>query len=104
VIRLVGQATARLVELVAERKPLDLEAEFYKGKPLPAWLHKKMEQSEKSFRELTQTFRDLEHDLAVLVKKYDDPRERLGKLWGGAAPGSMGPLVFVSGTAVARSK
>ena len=104
VIRLVGQATARLFELVAERKPLDLEAEFYKGKPLPAWLQKKMEQSDKSFRELTQTFGDLEHDLAVVVRKYDDPRQRLGKLWGGAAPGSMGPLVSVSGTAVARSK
>ena len=101
-IRHIGQSTARLFELVAERKPLDLEAEFYKGKPLPAWLQKKMEQSDKSFRELTQTFGDLEHDLAVVVTKYEDPRQRLGKLWGGAAPGSMGPLI--SGTAVARSK
>jgi hypothetical protein len=97
----IGQATARLSQLIAERKPLDLEAEFYKGKPLPPWLHKKIEESESSFRGLTQNFRDLEHDLAAIVKKYDEPRERLGKLWGGAAPGSMGPLVPV--TSVAHS-
>jgi len=87
---------ARRDRFIAERKPLDLEAEFYKGKPLPAWLHKKIEESDSSFRGVTQTFRDIEHDIAVIVKKYDDPRERLGKLWGGAAPGSMGPLVTVA--------
>jgi hypothetical protein len=88
--------------LIAERKPLDLEAEFYKGKPLPAWLQKKIEASEISFKVLTQVFLDLEHTLAGIVKKYHDSRERLGKLWAGAAAGSMGPLVPI--TAVANSR
>jgi len=102
VIRQIGQATARFFELIAERKPLDLEAEFYKGKPLPAWLQKKIEASEISFKVQTQVFRDLEHELAGVVRKYQDPRERLGNLWAGEAPGSMGPLV--SNAAVAQAK
>jgi hypothetical protein len=102
VIRQIGQATARFFELIAERKPLDLEAEFYKGKPLPAWLQKKIEASEISFKVQTQVFRDLEHELAGVVRKYHDPRERLGKLWAGAAPGSMGAVV--PNAAVAHAK
>ncbi len=101
-IRLLGPLNARLYELIAERKPLDLEAEFYKGKPLPTWLRDKLEASDASFTALTQMFRDLEHAIAIVVEKYEAPRERLARLWGGTPPGSMGPLVPTAPVAVKR--
>ena len=102
VIRQIRQSNARLLELIAERKPLDIEAEFYKGKPLPIWLRDKIEASDASFKALTQVFRDLEHAIATVAERYEAPRERLARLWGGTAPGSMGPLVAFTAVAVKR--
>ena len=102
VIRQIGQATTHLFELLEARKPLDMEAEFHKGKALPAWLEKKFDANDSSLRALAQRFRDLEHDLAVVVGKYDDSHQRLVKLWHGAEPGSKGLLVPLA--AVPRGK
>jgi hypothetical protein len=90
VIGHLGGANARLAEVVAQRKPLDQQAAFYKDKPMPPALQARIDESEASFKALADVFRGLEQDVALIVDKYERPRERLEKLWAGAPLGSMG--------------
>ena len=89
------QANERLAQLIEERKPLDIEAEFYKNKPLsqwPEWLRRKLEKSDASFRALRDVFHLIEQDIDFIVAKYGNERGHLRMLWAGAAPGSIGFL------------
>jgi hypothetical protein len=79
----------RIKELDAERKPLTEEAEFYRGRPLPARLKQQIEANETSVgaqRELMQT---QESELGRINRIYDNELEHLRKLWSGARPGSV---------------
>jgi hypothetical protein len=85
-------STQRIKELDTERKPLVEEAEFYRGRPLPARLKQQMEANETSAaaqRELIQT---QEAELVRVNRIYDTELEHLRKLWSGARPGSIGPV------------
>jgi hypothetical protein len=82
----------RIKELMAERKPLTQEAEFYRGRALPARLKQQIEANETSIaaqRELIQT---QEAELVRVNRMYDQELEHLRKLWNGARPGSLGPM------------
>jgi hypothetical protein len=79
----------RIKELEAERKPLAQEAEFYRGRAMPARLKQQMEANETSIgaqRELIQT---QEAELGRINRMYDQELEHLRKLWNGARPGSI---------------
>jgi hypothetical protein len=79
----------RIKDLDAERRPLTEEAEFYRGRPLPARLKQQIEANETSVaaqRELMQT---QEAELGRVNRIYDSELEHLRKLWNGARPGSV---------------
>ena len=92
-VRLAVKATDdRLKELEAERKPLLSEAEFYKGKRLPAKLRAQMEANDTAVEAQREAAATQQAELERVNRIYDIELARLQKLWAGAAPGSMGPL------------
>lgn len=97
-VRVAIKATeARLRELEAARKPLNDEAEFYLGKPLPARLKAAMDANEASVEAQRVAALTQETELGCINKLYDAELERLRKLWAGAPAGSLGPLPGVNG-------
>ena len=79
----------RVKELETERKPLQDEADFYRGRQLPSRLKQQLEANDTSVaaqRELIQT---QEAELLRVNHIYDLELEHLRKLWKGAAPGSI---------------
>jgi hypothetical protein len=89
----------RLRELATERKALNDEVEFYRGKALPPKLQQQVDANDAAVeaqRALVDTQRA---EMERINKFYDAEAERLRKLRAGAAPGSLGPLV----TSAARS-
>lgn len=79
----------RIKELEVERRPLQEEAEFYRGRQVPQRLKQQLEANETSVaaqRELMQT---QESELQRVNRIYDVELEHLRKLWKGAPPGSI---------------
>jgi hypothetical protein len=79
----------RVKELETERRPLQDEADFYRGRQLPSRLKQQLEANETSVaaqRELMQT---QESELQRVNRIYDLELEHLRKLWKGAPPGSI---------------
>ena len=82
----------RLGELDNERKPLVAELEFYKGKTPPLKLRNQVEAIDVSAEAQHQLIANQKAELERVTALYDAELERLKKLWGGALPGSLGPL------------
>ena len=82
----------RLRELMAERKPLRDEAEFYASKPMPLKLRMAIEHNDTAMEAQRSAVANQESELARVNKLYDAELERLRKLWSGAPAGSLGPL------------
>lgn len=81
----------RLRELAAERKKLDDEAEFYKGRPQPMKLKQQLDANDAAV-EAQQLFLSQQGEEAARVnRRYDLELARLKRLWAGAPPGSLGP-------------
>jgi Domain of unknown function (DUF4124) len=78
---------ARVAELVRERKPLDEEAEFYKGKPLPAKLKQQIDANDAAASAQRDVQAQQDADMQRITKRFDDELALLKRLWGGAAPG-----------------
>ena len=79
---------ARLGELVAERKPLLAEAEFYAGKTLPAKLRGQLDANDAATTAQREVMITQEAELDRVNQLYDAELARLKQLWAGAAPGS----------------
>ncbi|MBV8603446.1 MAG: hypothetical protein JO224_02055 [Pelomonas sp.] len=79
----------RIKDLAQERKPLDDEAEFYKGKPLPGKLKQSIDANDASVEAQKHLIENQKAELVRINKRYDVELARLKKLWGGAAPGSL---------------
>ena len=77
-------------ELAAERKPLLDEAEFYKGKGLPAKLRQQLDANEAATGAQRDVQSNQKAELDRLNKLFDTELGRLKRLWAGAAPGSIG--------------
>lgn len=92
VIRNIRVTMRRFDELAARRKPLDVEAAFHASGTMPAALRRAISDNDGSFNGLADTFRGQERSVADIVVRYRAQRERLRRLWAGAAAGSMGPL------------
>jgi hypothetical protein len=81
----------RLADLAKERKVLDEEAEFYKGRTMPAKLKQQFDVNDTAV-EAQKLFIEQQTAERVRVnRRYDLELARLEKLWAGAAPGSLGP-------------
>jgi hypothetical protein len=89
----IAASEARLAELAADRKKLDQEAEFYKGKPLPAKLREAFDANEATAEAQRALSETQKAELDRVNRRYDIELERLKKLRAGAAPGSLGPMV-----------
>lgn len=99
-VRLAMKSTERRVrELAAERKPLLDEAEFYRGRPMPARLKQQFDANDAGVDAQRQAAATQEAELVRINKLYDLELERLRRLWAGARPGSLPP---VAGAAAAR--
>ncbi len=92
-VRLAMKATEiRLRDLRAERKPLNDEAEFYVGKPLPPKLKAQIDANDAAVEAQKAATANQEAELERINKLYDAELDRLRKLWSGTQPGSLGPL------------
>jgi len=81
----------RLRELAAERKPLATEAEFYKGRTMPAALKSQLDANDAAVDAQRSAMTGQQTEMSRINSLYDTELERLKKLWAGAPPGSLGP-------------
>jgi type IV secretory pathway VirB10-like protein len=81
------QSLARVAELARERKPLDEEAEFYKGKALPAKLKQQIDANDAAASAQRDVQTQQRADMDRIGKRFDEELALLKRLWGGAAPG-----------------
>jgi hypothetical protein len=87
----IQAAEARLRELAAERKQLSQEAEFYRGRVVPARLRQQIEANEGQAEAQRTSIRNVQGEQERINRRFGVERERLRKLWKGAEPGSLGP-------------
>jgi hypothetical protein len=86
-------------ELAAERKPLVDEAEFYKGKALPAKLREQLAANDGAIAAQRDAQQNQQAELERVSKLFDSELTRLKRLWAGAAPGSLGPATAEAASA-----
>lgn len=91
-VRQAQKATEqRLKELAVERMPIDAEAEFYKGRVLPARVKLQIDANDAAVDAQHQAAVNQEAELKRINQLYDAELDRLKRLWAGAQPGSIGP-------------
>jgi hypothetical protein len=88
----IKASEVRLKELARERQPLLDESEFYKGKPLPPKIKAQLDANDVAVEAQRAAMSNQEAELVRVNRLFDIELDRLKKLWGGARPGSMGPL------------
>jgi hypothetical protein len=89
----VARSEQRLADLSVERKPLMDEAEFYKGKSLPAKLRQQMDANDAAVDAQRTLVQNTQEEIFRINALYDVELTRLKRLWAGAVPGSLGPIV-----------
>jgi len=94
---------ARQADLARERKPLQDEAEFYKGRALPAKLRQQLDANDAAVDAQRSAALNQQVELERITALYDAELERLKRLWAGATPGSLGPLVGGATSATAAA-
>lgn len=82
----------RLAALAKERKPLTDEAEFYVGKALPAKLKAQLDANDTAVEAQKVLVQNQKLEAVRIDQNFDVELDRLKKLWGGAQPGSLGPM------------
>lgn len=96
-VRLAAKASEqRIKDLAVERKPLLDEAEFYKGRQMPARLKQQLDNNDAAVAAQRQAIDNQENELARINRLYDTELERLRRLWAGTQPGSMGLAPVIS--------
>ena len=88
----IATTEARTKELAAERTPLLNEAEFYKGRTMPAKLKQQLDANDAALEAQQGAAANQTAELERVNKIYDAELERLRRLWNGAPPGSLGPM------------
>jgi len=96
-LRIAGNIYAgRIAELLIDRKKLDDEKQFYVNervnKPLPTQLKQKIDANDALLDAQKSLAQNQVAETARINALYDVELARLRKLWGGAQPGSLGPL------------
>lgn len=93
VVKATQVSEKRIAELAIERKPLTDEAEFYKGKQLPAKLKQLLDANDASIEAQQALIENQKSERVRINGRYDVELARLKKLWAGAPPGSLPPDV-----------
>ncbi|MDZ7859017.1 DUF4124 domain-containing protein [Sphaerotilus sp.] len=79
----------RLAELEHERRRLQDEAEFYKGRDLPRELKIKFGNNQAALQAQQDAAQNHQAEINRINATYDQELARLKRLWAGAAPGSV---------------
>ena len=100
-VRTAVQASEkRIALLAADRKPLSDEAEFYRGKTLPAKLRQQLDANDAATDAQRALIQNQQTEVGRINALFDIELARLRRLWSGAPAGSMGVLAADrSGTA-----
>lgn len=85
----IASSEKQTAVLVEERKPLTDEAEFYKGKRMPAALKTKLEANEAQQQAQNDITQNQKAEMVRINALYDAELARLRKLWAGAMPGAV---------------
>jgi hypothetical protein len=89
-------STTRIALLMTERNKLDEERKFYENekvkKTLPTTLKQKIDANDAALEAQKALAQGQEAEADRINALYDAELIRLKKLWGGALPGSLGPL------------
>lgn len=96
----VESSERRMAVLATERKPLNSEAEFYVGKPLPLKLRQALDANDATTEAQRTLIQNQQVEMVRINALYDAELQRLRRLWAGAPAGSMGA---VSTTAAASA-
>ncbi|MDQ6680857.1 MAG: hypothetical protein M3Y67_07825 [Pseudomonadota bacterium] len=97
----VRVSEARVKLLIAERKPLLDESEFYVGKPQPAKLRAQLDANDASLAAQRALIQDQVAEVSRIDALYDAELVRLKKLWAGAPAGSLAQGSKAAGTTAA---
>lgn len=89
----------RLAELGKERKQLDDEVEFYKGKELPRRLKFQFEQNAAAITAQQAAIDQHRAEAQRINAMFDEELARLKRLWAGATPGSLPRAPTAAGAA-----
>ncbi|MDE2401197.1 MAG: DUF4124 domain-containing protein [Burkholderiales bacterium] len=95
----VKVSEARAVELQADHKDLQSEAEFFKGKPLPFKLRSRVEANEATQQAQRDIIQNQKDEMVRINALYDAELARLTRLWAGAPPGSVPDVAAASAPA-----
>ena len=87
----VLSAEARLRELATERKKLNDEVEFYRGRVVPTSLKQRIEGNDAQAEAQRTSIKNAQAEQARINRVFDVELDRLRKLWKGVMPGSLGP-------------
>ena len=82
----------RMKELSTERQPLLSEAEFDKGRTLPAKLKQQLDANDAAIEAQRNSASNQSAERARVNKLYDIELDRLRRLWAGTAAGTLGPM------------
>jgi hypothetical protein len=85
----------RQQDLTAARKPLDDEAEFYRGKAMPMRLRQQIDANDAAVEAQRSAVANQQAELVRINRLYDEELARLRRLWAGAPAGSL-PVMPVS--------
>ena len=94
----------RLAKLARERKPLDDEAEFYVGKPLPTLLKSQIDANDAAVDAQRQLVQNQKIEAIRINERYDRELEHLRRLWAGAQAGSMGAIADAASAPPAKKR
>jgi Domain of unknown function (DUF4124) len=98
----IAASELHLKALQEDRKPLQAETEFYKGKRLPFKLKSRLEANEAQQQAQKDIIQNQTNEIARVNALYDAELARLKRLWAGAAPGSVMPGEAHAASAPAR--
>jgi hypothetical protein len=93
----MAASESRITELARERKPLSEEAEFYKGKPLPAQLKQQIDANDAAVAAQRDAQANQQAEIERIGKRFDAELAHLKRLWSGAAPGSLASAAGAEG-------
>ena len=97
------RSQARMAALAKERKPLDDDAEFYKGRQMPAQLKRQLDANDASVQAQQDLVQNAQNEIVRINALFDVERERLKLLWAGAQAGSLGALPVAAASAPRRA-